>query len=187
MGEMAQKISNVNHAELLKMLNVAFAEEWLAYYQYWMGAQVAKGPMRPEIIKEFMEHGKEELEHATWLAERIIQLGGTPLLDPDEWKKYAQCKYEAPDNEYTIKLLEQNLVAERCAIARYQKICDMTMGKDLQTFHISRKILSDELEHEQEMQSDMAVLRTTYDPLVSCFHFFIKIIFWIFFLKHLFI
>lgn len=151
MGEMAQKISNVNHAELLKMLNVAFAEEWLAYYQYWMGAQVAKGPMRPEIIKEFMEHGKEELEHATWLAERIIQLGGTPLLDPDEWKKYAQCKYEAPDNDYTIKLLEQNLVAERCAIARYQKICDMTMGKDLQTFHISRKILSDELEHEQEI------------------------------------
>lgn len=151
MGEMAQKISQVDRNELLNMLNVAFAEEWLAYYQYWMGAQVAKGPMRYNVIKEFNEHAEEELKHATWLAERIIQLGGTPLLDPDEWKKYAQCKYDAPADDYTVKLLEQNLIAERCAIARYQKICEMTMGKDIQTFHISRKILSEELEHEQEI------------------------------------
>lgn len=86
MGEMAQKISQVDRNELLNMLNVAFAEEWLAYYQYWMGAQVAKGPMRYNVIKEFNEHAEEELKHADWLAERIIQLGGTPLLDPDEWK-----------------------------------------------------------------------------------------------------
>ena len=36
MGEMAQKISKVDHEELLKVLNMAFAEEWLAYYQYWV-------------------------------------------------------------------------------------------------------------------------------------------------------
>ena len=41
MGEMAQKISQVDRNELLNMLNVAFADEWLAYYQYWMGALVA--------------------------------------------------------------------------------------------------------------------------------------------------
>lgn len=151
MGQMAQQISKVDHKELLDILNVAFAEEWLAYYQYWMGAQVAKGPMRSEIIKEFQEHAAEELKHATWLAERIIQLGGTPLLDPDEWKKFAHCKYEAPKDEYVMKLLEQNLVAERCAIGRYDKICEMCKGKDIQTFHIARKILSDELQHEQEI------------------------------------
>lgn len=151
MGEMAQRISKVDHDELLNILNVAFAEEWLAYYQYWMGAQVAKGPMRYSIIKEFNEHAKEELDHATWLAERIIQLGGTPLLDPDDWKKYAQCKYDAPVDDYVMKLLQQNLTAERCAVARYQKICDMTFGKDVETYHVSRKILKEELEHEQEI------------------------------------
>lgn len=148
---MAQKISKVDHKELLDMLNVAFAEEWLAYYQYWIGAQVAVGPMRTAIIAEFMEHANEELDHATRLAARIIQLGGTPLLDPDEWKTHAQCKYDAPTDDYVEKLLEQNLVAERCAIARYEKICEMCIGKDIETFHLSRKILSEEIEHEQEI------------------------------------
>ena len=34
MGETAQHISKVNRGELLNILNVAFSEEWLAYYQY---------------------------------------------------------------------------------------------------------------------------------------------------------
>ena len=91
MGEMAQKISKVDHEELLKVLNMAFAEEWLAYYQYWVGAQVAVGPMRTSIVEEFMEHANEELKHAKWLSDRIIQLGGTPVLDPKDWESIAQC------------------------------------------------------------------------------------------------
>ena len=140
MGEMAQRISKVeNKEELLKLLNCAFAEEWLAYYQYWVGAKVA-------------EHADEELKHADWLIDRIIQLGGTPILDPEEWKKQAQCKYEAPANPDTKVLVSQNLTAERCAVARYQQICEMCQGKDFETFRISRKILKEELEHEQEME-----------------------------------
>lgn len=151
MGEMAQKISKVNQDELMEQLHIAFAEEWLAYYQYWVGAQVAVGPMRYSIIDEFMEHAEEELKHAKWLSDRIIQLGGTPLLDPKDLQNVAQCRYDAPDKPYVMNLLQQNLVAERCAVARYQKICDMCFGKDFDTFRISAKILKEELEHEQEM------------------------------------
>lgn len=151
MGQTAQHISKVDHKELLDILNVAFSEEWLAYYQYWIGAQVAKGPMRKIITEEFMEHAHEELDHAKWLSDRIVQLGGTPVIDPDDWKKHAKCKYEAPTDEYVMALLKQNLVAEQCAIARYQQICDMCYGKDYDTFRVSAKILKEELEHEQEI------------------------------------
>lgn len=151
MGQMAQKISHVDREELLNILNVAFAEEWLAYYQYWLGAQVAVGPMRDAITKEFMEHADEELDHATKLATRIIQLGGTPVLDPNEWQKIALCKYDAPSKPYVMNLLEQNLVAERCAIVRYQKICEMTFGKDFDTYRMSADILREEIEHEEEI------------------------------------
>ena len=34
MGEMAQNIVRVNLKDLLTILNQAYAEEWLAYYQY---------------------------------------------------------------------------------------------------------------------------------------------------------
>lgn len=156
MGEVAQKISKVDKDELIKILNCAFAEEWLAYYQYWIGAKVAEGLERPKVEAEFKEHAAEELKHADWLADRIIQLGETPILDPDEWKKQAKCKYEAPSNPDTKVLVEQNLIAERCAIARYQQICDLCQGKDYETFRVSRKILKEELEHEQEMEDFQA-------------------------------
>lgn len=151
MGQTAQKISKTDHDELLKILNTAYAEEWLAYYQYWIGAQVAVGPMRTSIIEEFMEHAKEELDHAAKLAKRIIELGGTPILNPNEFERVASCRYEAPTQPYVMNLLKQNLDAERCAIVRYQQICDMTFGKDYETFRMSAKILKEEIEHEQEI------------------------------------
>lgn len=157
MGEMAQKIIKENKDEILKLLNIAYSEEWLAYYQYWVGAQVAKGPMRKTIADEFLEHAKEEFSHAKMLCDRIIQLGGTPVLDPQDWKKYAICKYDAPTDEYIGKLLEQNIEAERCAIGRYQQICTLCMsGKDIDTFHIARHILKEEIEHEQELEDYVA-------------------------------
>lgn len=151
MGQAAQKISKVDQKKLLDVLNAAFAEEWLAYYQYWIGAQVAVGPMRAKIAEEFMEHANEELKHAKWICDRIIQLGGTPVLNPNQFETIAQCQYAAPSLAYVMNLLEQNLTAERCAVGRYQQICDMCFGKDYETFRISSKILKEELEHEQEI------------------------------------
>ncbi len=156
MGEMTQKISKANKEELLKILNCAFAEEWLAYYQYWVGAKVAEGIERPKVAEEFMEHAKEELKHADWLSERILQLGGTPILNPEEWQKAAECKYDAPSNGDTRVLVSQNLIAERCAVARYQQICEMCKDTDIETFRVSEKILKEEIEHEQEMEDFMA-------------------------------
>jgi len=156
MGETAQKICNLDHAELLNILRQAFAEEWLAYYQYWIGAQVVEGPKRISIQNEFMKHAKEELEHAEWLATRIIQLGGTLVLDPDDWSKIARCKYVVPNDKFATMLLKQNLASERCAILRYQEICDICFGKDYETFKIAEKILHQELDHEQDWEDFLA-------------------------------
>lgn len=152
MGETAQKISKIDKEKLVDTLQCAFAEEWLAFYQYWIGAKIAEGLERPQVEAEFNEHAQEELKHASMLAERIIQLGEKPLLNPEEWKKYAKCQYEVPTKADTKILVAQNLVAERCAIIRYQQICEMCHDKDFETFRISRKILKEELEHEQEME-----------------------------------
>ena len=153
MAEMAQKIIKVDKTELLDLLNIAFVEEWLAYHQYWLGARLAVGPMRDSIVKEFNEHAGEELEHAEMVAQRIIELGGTPILNPNSWQEVALCKYDEPSKPYVMNLLEQNLVAERCAIVRYQKICEMTFGKDYTTYRMAAKILQEEIEHEEEINT----------------------------------
>ena len=82
MGKIGIKVSSVDVDKLLEMLNGALAEEWLAYYQYWIGARVMEGPMRSEVEAELLKHADEELEHAEMVAERIIQLGGTPVTNP---------------------------------------------------------------------------------------------------------
>ncbi|MBR2300130.1 MAG: ferritin [Alphaproteobacteria bacterium] len=165
MGDMARRISKTDVNELIKILNEAYAEEWLAYYQYFLGAKLATGILRPSIVEEFEEHAKEEYAHASMLADRIIELGGTPVLNPDDFSKLAKCKYEAPLNEDTFSLVKQNLDAERCAVGRYQGICDLTFGKDYETYRISEHILKEEIDHEQEMEDflkDMSTAKNYY-------------------------
>ena len=137
--------------KLIDMLNAALSEEWLAYYQYWIGAQLVEGPMRPEIEAELIEHAGEELVHADRVAKRIIELNGTPVLNPAEWTKLSRCKYEAPVDPYVETVLAQNIRGERCAIERYQEIAAYTDGKDYVTHTMATEILAEEVEHEKDL------------------------------------
>ena len=67
---------------LLDLLRRAYCDEWLAYYQYWLGAKLVKGPMKDAVGAELLQHATEELLHADMVAMRIIQLGGTPVTGP---------------------------------------------------------------------------------------------------------
>ncbi|MBN2102530.1 ferritin [bacterium] len=152
MGKRGIEILGVDVQELIKMLNAALSEEWLAYYQYWIGARVMEGPMRSEIEPELLVHANEELNHAVMVVNRIIQLGGTPVLTPQDWIKLGSCGYDAPTDPYVEAILDQNLNGERCAIERYQGIAEFTQGKDHATHQMATQILNDELEHEQEIE-----------------------------------
>jgi bacterioferritin len=156
MGTKAREIVGVNVGELLKMLNKAYADEWLAYYQYWVGAKVAVGRMRGIIAKELEEHATEELRHADMLTERIVTLGGAPLLTPQDLLKESTCGYDAPTDPSTKKLVEQNIKGEQCAIQTYKKILDFVTGKDPVTYHIILEILEDEIEHEEDLEAILA-------------------------------
>ncbi len=101
---------------------------------------------------KLLTHADEELGHAVLVADRIIQLGGTPLINPNEWSKKAGCKYEEPSDPYVEVILEQNLRGERCAIDRYQEIAAFTNGKDFATHQMAVSILNDELEHENDIE-----------------------------------
>ena len=148
---------------IIEVLNKALAEEWLAFYQYWIGATVMKGAMRSDIQREFEQHALEEFGHAKLLVDRIIQLDGTPLLNPQQWFEYAECRYVEPDNDFEVtRLLLQNVASERCAIKRYQEIASLTDGKDFTTCDIAKKILADEQAHEQELQDFIDDVKILY-------------------------
>lgn len=156
MGTTAIKIVSCDMKQLLELLNKALADEWLAYYQYWIGAKVARGLLREAAAAEFTEHANEELDHAEKLVNRIIQLGGTPILTPEDWYKKTNCGYDAPENTDVIAIIKQNIKAEQCAIRVYQKLIEFVKDKDIITYNIVLEILEDEVEHEDDLETLLA-------------------------------
>jgi len=153
MGTKGRAIVGIDVDNLIKVLNKALADEWLAYYQYWVGAKVAKGPMRGAVTAELIQHATEELGHAELLANRILQLGGTPLLKPEDWYKMTNCGYEAPEDPYVEVLLDQNIKGEQCAIGAYQQLVELTKEADPVTYEMALQIMTDEIEHEEDLQA----------------------------------
>jgi len=163
MGTKGREIVGMNVDELLKLLNAAYASEWLAYYQYWLGAKLIKGPMKDAVAAELTLHATEELAHAQLLATRILQLDGTPVLDPKGWLEQSPCKYDAPADPFVSALLAQNIAGEQCAITSYQHLMDVTKDKDMVTYNLVLTILAQEVEHEEDLQS----LQEDFELLVA--------------------
>ena len=153
MGTRGREIVGMDVDKLIDLLNRAYASEWLAYYQYWLGAKLIKGPMKGAVATELVLHAGEELNHATLLTGRILQLGGTPVVSPKDWFALSPCKYDAPTDPYVGVLLDQNIAGEQCAIASYKALMDATKDKDMVTYNLALTILEQEVEHEEDLQS----------------------------------
>jgi len=153
MGTQGRAIVGMDVDELVTLLNKAFADEWLAYYQYWVGALIVKEPMKEAAIAELTEHAADELRHAQMLADRIIQLGGTPVTDPKDWDKLANCKYINPTDPHVRAIIAQGVDGEQCAIDVYTRLLETTEGKDSITYQTALSILADEVDHEEDFQA----------------------------------
>jgi bacterioferritin len=153
MGTKGREIVDLDLNSLFELLNKAYADEWLAYYQYWVGAKIAKGPLRGPVASELEEHAEDELKHAGMLVERMIQLGGTPILKPEDWYKMTNCGYEVPEDPNVKILLKQNIKGEQCAINVYKNLLDTVKDKDQITYNMVLEILEDEVEHEEDLQA----------------------------------
>ncbi len=109
--------------------------------------------MKDSIIVELNEHAADELRHADMVANRILQLGGTPILNPKEWFEKTNCGYDEPKDFDVVAILEDAIKGEQCAISTYSSLVELTKDKDIVTYNIVSEILSDEVEHEEDLQA----------------------------------
>lgn len=149
MGKTAKEIIEGNVEQIIEELNKALADEWLAYMQYVSASQVV--PV-PKVCEELTDIAKEELEHAEELVERIIQLGGEPIVDPKKFFEKTNCGYEVPTGE-AKQALEGALKGENCAITVYNKIAKMTKDTDVVTYRLMLHIMEEEIDHEQRFEN----------------------------------
>ena len=158
MGKKGREIVEININELLKELNAAYADEWIAFFYYTWAADFIEGPDYPTVASELDKIAKEEFEHMSELADRILELGGEPERDLEDLQKIANCKKVLfPKNERDLEgVLNAVAEAEGCAIDVYNKILKKLSPcyeRDARTFHLIEHILSEEIQHEEAFEN----------------------------------
>ena len=155
MGKKAREIVELNLKELIKDLDRAYCDEWLAYYAYWYMAQAVEGKSYEDMQEFLNKIAKDELEHAQELAERIIELGGLPTNNPADLVKNTNAPYpdvikKLSDYNEIIKIVT---AAEAGAIEVYNKIAQKTFGKDHDTYQLVTHIMGEEITHEEMFEN----------------------------------
>jgi len=135
--------------EACKHLNDALATEIMCVLRYRHHQVIAKGIDRPQVAAEFLEHALDEERHMMMIAERINQLGGNPDFNPATVSKRTATEYG--DSCDLLKLIEENLVAERIAIMVYRKMIEWFGTADPTTRRMLEDILKDEEEHADDL------------------------------------
>lgn len=51
------------------------------------------------------------------------------------------------------KIIDQNIKGEQCAISVYRAIMEATQNVDIVTYNMALQIMSDEVEHEEDLQA----------------------------------
>jgi bacterioferritin len=133
---------------VIKLLNEALATEWVCVLRYYRHYFMASGMLADAVKAEFLEHAQQEQEHANKIAERIVQLGGEPDLNPDTLTKRAHAEYKEGKN--LREMVTEDLIAERIAIDSYREMIGYIGDKDTTTKRILESILAQEEEHADE-------------------------------------
>ena len=155
MGKRAREITGLNLKDLIKDLDKAYCDEWLAYYAWWYMAQVVDGKGYEDMSEFLMDIAKQELEHATELAERITELGSVPTNVPALLVKNSNGGYPGvmknlSDYDEIIKIVTK---AEAGAIDVYNALAKKTLGKDHDTYQLAVHILGEEINHEEMFEN----------------------------------
>ena len=139
---------------VLRLLNEALATEIVCTLRYRRHFFMADGMNAESVKAEFKEHADQELMHADQLAERIVQLGGEPDLNPDGMSERSHAEYV--EGETLTDMIKEDLVAERIAIDSYREMIQYLGDRDPTTRRMLEGILAMEEEHAEDLSSLLA-------------------------------
>lgn len=135
---------------IIQRLNLALATEWVCVLRYMRHYYCVTGPTSGPIKAHFLEHAVEEQAHADKLAERIVQLGGEPDLDPATLSKRSHAEYTTGAS--IESMIRENLIAERIAVDSYRELVQFIGDRDPTTRALIEGILAQEEEHADELR-----------------------------------
>jgi bacterioferritin len=135
---------------VIAMLNDALATELLCVLRYKRHYYTAAGPGIGPVKAEFLEHAQQEQEHADRIAERIVQLNGSPNFNPATLTARSHAEYDESDDVQAM--IRADLIAERVAIESYRQMIAAIGDRDPTTSRMLVEIMAVEEEHADDMR-----------------------------------
>ncbi len=135
--------------QVVRLLNEALATEWVCVLRYYRHYFMASGMLAESVKAEVLEHAHQEQEHANRIAERIVQLGGEPDLNPETLTARSHAEYK-PGHDLR-DMVKEDLIAERIAIDSYREMINYIGDRDTTTKRILEHVLAQEEEHADDM------------------------------------
>ena len=137
--------------QVIAVLNEVLATEIVCTLRYKNHYFMARGVHGDSVAEEFLEHAREEEQHADQVAGRIALLGGVPNLNPEGLATRSHAEYrETTDLE---EMIREDLAAERVAIATYSEIIRWLGDDDPTTRRMMEEILAKEEEHADDLSN----------------------------------
>lgn len=129
-------------AELIENLNKALSLELAGIIQYSQHSYLVTGIER-EVYKEFFrEQADEAKDHALFLGDKLVALGGVPTVEPAMIRQSTEL----------LEMLKLDLELEREALAVYMEAWDSCGDEDLPTrFWLEGQIAEEQL-HVEELE-----------------------------------
>jgi len=140
-----------DRATVLKVLNQALATEIVCVLRYRRHHFMAAGIHSQAVAEEFLEHAKEEQEHADMIAARIVQLDGEPDFNPEGLLTRSHSEYV--EGGTLADMIREDLIAERIAIESYGEIVRYLGENDPTSRRMMEEVLAKEEEHAEDMNT----------------------------------
>ena len=138
---------------VIRMLNDALATELVCVLRYKRHYYTVSGVGNGPIKAEFLEHAQQEQDHADALAERIVQLNGSPNFNPATLVARSHAEYD--DSDDVQAMIRADLIAERVAIESYRQMILAIGDKDPTSRQLLINIMAVEEEHADDLRDLM--------------------------------
>lgn len=129
--------------ELIDGLNDQLNREVTTFLRYMLQAASITGARNEPVRDMYLEEVMDEVQHAQYLANQIVSLGGTPALDPDL----------TPPPVDVAEMLEADAAAEIEDVQHYTRLAELAEAEGLMALKMAMEDqAADEDEHRQEMK-----------------------------------
>jgi bacterioferritin len=147
------KVSSAHRAILEAMLNEVLATELVCVLRYRRYFFITKTSQADGVKPTFLQYAHIQQEQADRIAERIVQLGGSPQVDPSDLAARSQSRCAA--GAELQDMVGEDLLFVRTVVETYNDMVRYFETHDLATARMLASILAIHEHHAEELSALM--------------------------------